>query len=123
MTDGTAPTGSGSASCPTPPDALPKYLAEGLPKQDTDTLEVTVEYLTALLEYRRQAVAQDDLPADAEPVADETDKPGTIVAEKVKCGDETCHCADGEKHGPYKYRYWYEDGKVKSEYIGKVESE
>ena len=51
MTGSTTPTGPGSASCPTPPDALPKYLAEGLPKQDTDTLEVTVEYLTALLEY------------------------------------------------------------------------
>ena len=39
--------------------------------------------------------------------------------EKVTCGDETCKCmTDGEKHGPYKYRYYRtDDGTLTSEYI------
>ena len=39
--------------------------------------------------------------------------------EKVTCGDETCKCMiNGEKHGPYKYRYYRkDDGTLISEYI------
>lgn len=39
----------------------------------------------------------------------------------MTCGDESCHCANGEKHKPYKYRYYRnEKGKVTSDYLGKV---
>src|SRR5918998_2624092 len=39
--------------------------------------------------------------------------------EYVQCGNrERCRkCKAGEKHGPYLYRYFYKDGKQKSEYI------
>jgi hypothetical protein len=39
--------------------------------------------------------------------------------EYVACGnkDRCRKCKGGEKHGPYLYRYFYKDGKQKSEYI------
>jgi hypothetical protein len=40
-------------------------------------------------------------------------------SEMVRCGKERCKCAKGELHGPYWYAYWSEDGKTRSQYIGK----
>ena len=39
--------------------------------------------------------------------------------EYVQCGNkERCKkCKSGKKHGPYLYRYFYKDGKQKSQYI------
>lgn len=113
---------------PTAPQSLPKYLAEGIPKQDDETLEDIREYVTDLLEYRDQAVASEDLPDDANPVEDTPDdstesQDGTIVEQTVTCGDESCHCADGEPHGPYLYRYYYADGTLNSEYLGKPQDD
>jgi len=39
---------------PTPPDSLPKYLYEGLEKQDVETLEDVISYAEELIEYRTQ---------------------------------------------------------------------
>ena len=39
--------------------------------------------------------------------------------ELVRCGKATCKCAEGHLHGPYWYAYWSEDGKTRSQYIGK----
>lgn len=109
---------------PVAPDSLPKYLADGLPKQDRETLEDAREYVDALLKYKEQLDEQpietDDLSDDVE-IVEEGSK-GTIVVEHRTCGDESCQCMnDGEKHGPYKYRAYWEDGSVKKEYIGKVD--
>ena len=103
---------------PVPPASLPKYLSEGLPKQDSETLEDTIAYLEDLLEYRSE-IDESDLPETAEPVDMDAKGDGTVVKEKVKCGDKSCHCADGELHGPYLYRYYREGGTLKSEYLGK----
>lgn len=43
----------------------------------------------------------------------------TYRSEMVRCGKKGCKCAHGELHGPYWYAYWSEDGKTKSEYVGK----
>src|SRR5262245_3847534 len=43
----------------------------------------------------------------------------TYRLESVRCGKESCRCAAGELHGPYWYAYWSEDGRTKSQYIGK----
>jgi len=107
--------------------SLPKYLAEGLPKQDTETLHEIQNYVEVLIEYREQSVDTDELPETAEPVddPDNTEK-GTVVKEKVTCGDDSCKCASGnpsDMHGPYLYRYYRENGTMKSEYVGKPESE
>ena len=56
----------------------------------------------------------------AEPVDESTQGQGTVVEEMVTCGDESCKCmTDGKKHGPYKYRYYREGGRLTSEYFGK----
>jgi len=102
-----------------PPESLPKYLAEGVPKQDIETLESLHKWVDEILEYRHQEIREDELPDEAELVRE--DDKGTIVEEKVKCGDESCACmSGGEKHGPYRYRYYYERGELKSEYLGKA---
>jgi len=110
-------------SRPSAPKSLPKYLAEGLPKQNTATLRELQTYVEELIEYREQPVETDDLPDTAEPVeeSDESGK-GTVVKETVRCGDNSCKCASGDQqdmHGPYLYRYYREDGTMKSEYVGK----
>jgi hypothetical protein len=105
---------------PTPPESLPNYLANGLPKQDDETLRDVQDYVGALLDYRNQAVDEADLPDQADPVDDNPDGKGTLVKEMVTCGDESCSCmSGGSKHGPYLYRYYREGEEVKSEYVGK----
>jgi hypothetical protein len=109
-------------SQPEPPTSLPKYLAEGIPKQNVETLHDIREYVDALIEYREQPVEADELPDSAEPVDRDHNGMGTVVKEKVKCGDETCKCASGnlgDMHGPYLYWYYREGGKLTSEYLGK----
>jgi len=104
---------------PPPPESLPKYLANGLPKQETETLNDIRDYVNELLNHRRRPIYQADLPNDAEPVdEDNNGGKGTLVEERVKCGAD-CTCNDGRGHGPYLYRYYREDGKLTSEYVGK----
>jgi hypothetical protein len=43
----------------------------------------------------------------------------TYRLEKVRCGKENCRCAQGDLHGPYYYAYWSEEGKTRTQYIGK----
>jgi hypothetical protein len=105
---------------PTAPPSLPKYLAEGLPKQNVEVLSDACEYIDTLIEWKQRSVEDEDLPDSAEPVDGESDeRTGTVVMEKVTCGDESCKCmTDDEKHGPYKYRYYRtDDGTLTSEYI------
>lgn len=105
---------------PTAPESLPKYLTEGIPKQDTDTLRDLREFLDELLAHRQQAVKLDELPDGADPVDNPDTGRGTVVREKVTCGDDSCRCmGGGEKHGPYLYRYYHKNGSLTSEYIGK----
>lgn len=107
------------ADAPTAPESLPKYLADGLPKQDVETLEDVRDYVDELLEYQRCPVDVDDLPDEADPVDDDTDGKGTLVKERVKCGAD-CTCNDGKGHGPYLYRYFRKGGSLTSEYVGKA---
>ncbi|HET7324243.1 MAG TPA: DUF6788 family protein [Halococcus sp.] len=105
---------------PTAPESLPKYLRKGLPKQEVDTLTDARDFIDELIEWKQRPVEDDDLPKEAEPVDDESDeRGGTVVMEKVTCGDETCKCMrEGEKHGPYKYHYYRKsDGTLTSDYI------
>jgi hypothetical protein len=37
----------------------------------------------------------------------------------IRCGKERCRCATGIGHRSYWYVYWWEDGKTRSEYVGK----
>jgi hypothetical protein len=111
---------------PTAPDSLPKYLAEGLPKQDDETLDDVQAYVEALLNYREllaeKPIGEEDLPEDSE-IVEEGPK-GTILYEYRTCGDESCHCmSGGKKHGPYRYRAYRDGETVRKRYLGKAESE
>lgn len=107
----------------TAPPSLPKYLAEGLPKQDDETLREAREYIDELLaarEQRRQEpVTKDELPDEAQLLENESD--GAVYLEHRTCGDESCSCmSGGEKHGPYKYRAYRDGDTVRRDYLGKA---
>lgn len=44
----------------------------------------------------------------------------TYRKELVRCGKASCKCVEKPCHGPYTYKYWREDGKLKKEYKGKA---
>ena len=45
---------------------------------------------------------------------------GVYKQEFTRCNKERCKkCREGEGHGPYWYRYWWEDGKTRKKYVGK----
>lgn len=109
---------------PTPP-TLPQYIADGLPRQDDETLRDTREFIDELLadreQRREEPITEDELPDEAEVI--EEGSGGTVYLEDRTCGDETCQCmSGGEKHGPYKYRAYRDSDTVRREYLGKVES-
>lgn len=58
-------------------------------------------------EARREAVEEREI----------TNK--TYRLQGVRCGKEGCRCTAGDLHGPYWYAYWSEQGKTKSQYVGK----
>ena len=102
-----------------PPESPPKYLADGLPKQDTETLEDIRYYVGNLLEHRHHPVGKTELPDNGEAVDEDDGKKGTLVKERVKCG-ANCTCNDGRGHGPYLSHYYRKGGKLTSEYAGKL---
>lgn len=102
---------------------MPKYLAEGLPKQDDDTLREVEEYIDELIvereQRRKESVTEDELPDAAHLV--ETGSSGTVYLEHRTCGDGSCSCMNGgAKRGPYKYRAYRDDDTVRREYLGKA---
>ncbi len=44
----------------------------------------------------------------------------TYRNEWIRCGKKGCKCESGERHGPYAYKYWKEEGRVKKAYVGKA---
>lgn len=108
---------------PTVPPSLPNYLAEGLPKQDDETLREAREYIDELLaareRHQNEPVTDDELPEDARIFENESS--GAVYLEYRTCGDESCSCMNGgEKHGPYKYRAYRDGDTVRREYLGKA---
>lgn len=105
---------------PDAPDTIPNYIADGLTKQDNDTLADIISYAEDLMAHNDRPI-EDEIPDDAD-VIEESEQRGTIFIRKNTCGDENCHCLNGgEKHGPYRYLA-YRDGKgnVVTEYQGKA---
>ena len=43
--------------------------------------------------------------------------PGSLHAERVRCGRPDCRCARGAPHGPYWYRRWREHGRQRRQYV------
>jgi hypothetical protein len=44
-------------------------------------------------------------------------KVGALCAQWVRCGTPGCRCARGELHGPYYYRFWREEGRLRKRYV------
>lgn len=45
---------------------------------------------------------------------------GWIEWKFVKCGKKSCSCQSGKGHGPYAYLRYWENGHLKSIYLGKT---
>ncbi len=101
---------------PTPPESLPKYIAEGLPKQSRETLVDTLAYVEDLIEWYDRPVEIDasHLDSGEELVEAKQSGKGTQVVKKVPCGKECNGCP----HGPYEYRVYRDGGSLVWDYIG-----
>ena len=110
-----------SDSNPKPPESVPKYIAEGIPKQDIDTLHDIACWVDELIDLYSRPIDLSEIETEEDEIVDIPSKSsgskGTIVIKKVKCGKDCNGCP----HGPYKYRAYRQKGKVKWDYIGKVE--
>ena len=106
---------------PPAPDGLPKYIAEGIPKQHSADLRNLQDWIDELIEYR-QGIEPEEISAGPNETIEKTEpsSKGTIVYKKVTCGSKGCHCEDGELHGPYKYRVTWVNGKQKWKSLGPV---
>ncbi|WP_336336896.1 DUF6788 family protein [Haloarcula brevis] len=124
---------------PVPSDRIPKYVREGLDRQDALTLLDIASYCEELAEHKRHAVSEDDIDKegvegvtpvdededfDVEDIIDEEDDPeaarkGSVVVRRTKCGSD-CKCNNGTGHGPYAYLVWSENGSQKWKYVGKA---
>lgn len=103
---------------PSRPSSAPAYAINPLERQDSETLRELAEYCHNLAEYKEhksieEIVEREDVPDE---VQERLQEPGpTIVEQKRKCNKDSCSTCP---HGPYKYKYWREGDKIKSEYIG-----
>jgi len=46
--------------------------------------------------------------------------PGAVCVQWRRCGKRNCRCADGRPHGPYHYRFWREQGRLRKQYVPRV---
>lgn len=93
---------------------------------DTQITTATTEELTALwyrisaeLKERDRAERQQRHEERERELREEREAGQGYRWEMVECGhkDRCQKCRSGEKHGPYLYRYFRKDGKMKSEYV------
>ena len=49
--------------------------------------------------------------------------PGVLRAELVRCGKLSCRCASGERHGPYLYHRWRDQGRQRRRYVKPADAE
>lgn len=48
--------------------------------------------------------------------------PGAVIGERKRCGKPSCRCASRRQedlHGPYFYRYFRQNGRLRKEYVPK----
>ncbi len=106
-----------------PPETIPTYVAEGVLRQDTETLHDIREYVDELLEHREQQSPEvEDVVGEDEEIVEMRDAEdrGTVVLKLIPCGKESCGSCP---HGPYAYRAYWEDGATRTEYLGRADGE
>ena len=47
--------------------------------------------------------------------------PGAVCPQWKRCGKARCKCARGTLHGPYYYRFWREDGRLRKAYVKRAD--
>ncbi len=69
-----------------------------------------------LADWLQQRIAREfgDQP---ETDAETGESKGAICGQWKRCGRPNCRCARGELHGPYYYRFYREDGRLKKQYL------
>jgi len=114
------------ATQPQPPASLPKYIAEGVPKQDDTTLRELQSWIDELIEYRNDIspeeieVGDEEIEVGDEESLEEVDDTGetTTVIKKVSCGKDGCSTCP---HGPYRYEVHREGDTLVWGYEGAVD--
>ncbi len=114
---------------PTPPASAPKYIREGLTKQNAETLREIARYADALADYKIEeaesqlddetAVGDDETPeewddAEWEEVVEDAYEEAEIPRGK---GSVTVNQIDGRG---YYYLKWSESGEFRSQYLAPV---
>jgi hypothetical protein len=104
---------------PQPPKNLPKYLAEGVPKQPDTRLRELQGWIDDLMKYRADIPA-DEIEINAEESLEAVDDTGgtTTVIKKIPCGKKSCSACP---HGPYRYEVHRDDGSLVWDYKGPVD--
>lgn len=95
---------------------IPKYLGEGLQKQDVETLKAIEAYIHELLEWLNEAPDDIEFDDDEEEVDVEYSRGFTRVIKRVPCGKQCNGCP----HGPYEYHVRRKGNKLEWQYIGRV---
>jgi len=108
MSDATEP--------PEPPGEIPQYVADGVRRQDKETLRLIQEYAQNLINWLETPVDVEEAVDEDEELVDvqETSRGGALVEKEIPCGKNCGGCP----HGPYLYRVYREGDKVKTEYLG-----
>ncbi|MDY7081137.1 MAG: hypothetical protein SXQ77_01710, partial [Halobacteria archaeon] len=108
-----------SDGLPEPPEGVPNYIADGLQRQDVESLEEVIEYSNELIEYLEQPPDEEIETKDGEKIIEKTQKKGyTRVVKKQQCGKENCNKCP---HGPYVWHVKRRGDKLDWDYQGSVD--
>lgn len=103
-------------SPPKCPSGIPKYLRDGLIKQNYDTLLDVQTYVNELLEWQITPPDEIEFDDDEEEVNTATETNYTRVVKRVPCGKDCGGCP----HGPYVYHVNRQGGRLVWTYAGKA---
>lgn len=108
---------------PDAPDALPAYVVDPVTRQNPERLRTLAKWAEDVARAKEnRAVDEFDETIDA--VADddqaelvERGDGDAVYTRMVDCGKDNCSACP---HGPYKFRTFRRDGKVRTEHLGRA---
>ena len=92
-----------------------KALLAALPREDQEDL---TRFLHDILVTPEEAEARHVASLTAEVAGKAVTY--TFRNEWVRCGKAGCKCREGQLHGPYAYKYWRQDGRLRKAYVGRA---
>ena len=109
------------------PDSLWKDMLSLLNTLGEEELDALARLIIALLAARKKFSSAEAPESDADAAKSSASsassrqkkKRVTIRVEYRKCGKD-CRCNGGRGHGPYRYMYWWENGRLRSRYLGRA---